>query len=80
MNITPLMTLTVDEDAGRRQHNYYGWKQVHILAFNYDGKGTALVAHDDAQEIETLGGEDLDAVLCGDPGTGVRWYRPSGNR
>ncbi len=56
--------------------NAYGFEFVHILAFNYDGKGGTIVRHDDEQELDYCHGNDLDRILFGDPGTGHRCYMP----
>ena len=28
------------------EHNSLGWKTVEIIAFNFDGKGNAIIIHD----------------------------------
>lgn len=67
----PLMTLKKTKAKG----NPYGYKQIAILALNYDGKGGALVRWDRNPDLESLSVEDLDVVLLGDSGTGTRYYR-----
>ena len=56
--------------------NPYGYGTIQIWQFNYDGKGAALVTYDNETELDSISGEDLDYILCGDPGSGHRWYRP----
>jgi hypothetical protein len=73
---TPLVTLGIDQAAGEVQNNPFGYERIHIWYFNYDGKGSALVTFDDATDFESLAAIDLDHVLHGDPGSGVRWYHP----
>jgi hypothetical protein len=57
--------------------NVYGYEAILIWQFNFDGKGTALVSHDDDAELNFYSGEDLEYILFGDPGSGHRWYRPT---
>jgi len=54
----------------------YGYDTIRIWQFNYDGQGTALVSYDNNNELESLSGDDLHLILCGDPGNGHRWYQP----
>jgi len=70
----PIVSLRIDQDAGKTQPNPYGYEHIHIWCFNYDGAGTALVTFDEAADFESIGGIDLVHVLLGDSGSGIRWY------
>jgi hypothetical protein len=70
----PLLTLVADP-AATTHNNPYGYGKIHFWVFNYDGNGSALVTHDDEVEFDAYGKVDVDNILMGDPGTGVRWYR-----
>lgn len=70
----PILTLRMDRDAGKIQPNPYGYERIHIWCFNYDGKGGAIATFDEATEFESIYGNDLDYILFGDPGSGIRWY------
>jgi hypothetical protein len=56
--------------------NVYGYKTIQILAFNFDGRGSALVSFDDDAELDSISSVDLNYILFGDLGSGHRWYRP----
>lgn len=71
----PIVSLVVDPEANRTQHNFYGYERIDIWCFNYDGKGSALITTNGDQEFMSWDGDDLYNILCGDPETGVRWYR-----
>lgn len=49
----------------------FGWREIHVLAWNYDGKGTAfcVIADDDQAGYLTQAyyGADLDTLLLGHP-------------
>jgi hypothetical protein len=68
--------LTVVQIRENAETNVYGYEKIHFYAFNIDGSGRALVTHDDEQEFEIYGSVDVEAILCGDPGDGTRWYLP----
>lgn len=72
----PILTLEMIPGSSELQHNVYGFEHIHIWCFNYDGKGAAIITFDDEDELNSLFGKDLDYILFGDPGSGVRWYRP----
>ena len=69
--MTPIIVLKKISDDG----NAYGFGKIEIIQFNYNGNGDAIVRHDGGQ-LESLGKQDLDLVLFGDPGNGDRWYAP----
>ena len=70
--MSPILTLRKITDDG----NWYGYEIIEILAFNYDGQGTALVRQDG--EVSSYGCVDLELIIHGDPGEGTRWYEPIG--
>lgn len=57
--------------------NPYGFERIHVLQFNYDGKGGALIRYNDEKHIEATSGVDLQMILTGEPYSGQRWYRPA---
>ena len=70
----PILTLKLVPST--RKTNAYGFKKIHIMHFNYDGQGTALVRHDGSKNMETYVLKDLEAILLGDATSGDRWYVP----
>ncbi len=68
--------LTLKKVPNPKVHNPYGFERIHILHFNIDGKGTAIVCHDDEKDLQMYHGEDLNCILFGEPCTGQIWYRP----
>lgn len=72
--IKPILTMRILPNP--ESHNFYGFKRVDVIQFNYDGKGSALLRIDNRNELEAFYGEDLYMILMGDPSSGVRWYRP----
>jgi hypothetical protein len=72
----PLVTMV--EIAEVADRNPYGWKEIHIYAFNVDGRGFALVSYDDELQFDYCHTHDIGIILAGDPGDGWRWYRPKG--
>jgi hypothetical protein len=59
--MTPVLTLLKVRDDG----NIYGWDRIHILHFNFDGNGAALVRYDDEQDLNRLEPGDLECILFG---------------
>ncbi len=60
-----------------KHHNVFeGYETIRIWHFNYDGKGSAIVSYDDEEELNMMAEGDLYMVMCGDPGSGHRWYKP----
>lgn len=68
--------LTLKKVPNPKVHNPYGFERIHVLQFNYDGKGSALLRYDNNKDLEDLSGVDLQMILTGEPYTGQRWYRP----
>ena len=67
-------------DKTAEDGNVLGNDTIEILLFNYNGKGDAIVRYDGGNELECLGGADLDYVLFGEPLDGKRgyaWRRPA---
>ena len=56
--------------------NFIGFDTIRIWQFNFDGEGTALLSFDSEDELSIMYGMDLNFILCGDPVTGQRCYRP----
>jgi hypothetical protein len=56
--------------------NPYPWKRIHVLQFNFDGRGSALLRYDDKEDLEVHAERDVTFILMGDPYSGQRWYRP----
>ena len=60
--------------------NVLNFDSVEIIAFNYDGEGSALVLPsskgDKAKRVESYQREDLDVILFGDFVTGDIFYVP----
>lgn len=75
----PLLTFVVDRTASEDEPNPFGWDAIHVWYFNFDGEGSALVTFDEERDFESLYGNDLYRLLCGDPGSGVRWYKRAPN-
>ena len=70
----PILTLVKNPETD--DSNCYGYDKIHIYVFNFDGKGGALVSHDDDVGFSTYFGRDLYNLLCGSPVDGTRWYQP----
>lgn len=58
--------------------NSCGYGTIRFWQFNFDGEGGALVTYDEETELDLCFGEDLQYILFGNPGSGHRWYRPTG--
>lgn len=69
----PLITLIKNTEPDALNRNVYGYDKIHFLHFNYDGKGSALVTHDDDLAIDLYGPGDVDNILFGS-GDGVQIY------
>jgi len=69
------MTDSIVFEKTEAEGNVLGHDKIEIVEFNYDGNGSALVRWDSDPDLDSLGGEDLDLVLFGDPGSGTRFYR-----
>lgn len=72
----PILTLEIIPESNEIQQNVFGYERISIYHFNYDGKGSAIASFDDNDELESIGNIDLDEILFGDAGSGIRWYRP----
>ncbi len=68
----PVLILKKLTDEG----NFIGFDTLRIWRFNFDGEGTALLSFDNEDELHIMYGKDLNFILCGDPVTGHRCYRP----
>lgn len=67
--------LTLKQVPKARSTNPYGWKKIHFLQFNFDGRGGAIARHDNAKDLHIYGLKDVEAILEGDS-RGERWYQP----
>jgi len=64
-------------------NDYYGWSEIHVLAWNYDGRGAALCAVRDDHVpdgsthylLTSFFGDDIPNILHGFE-DGVILYRP----
>jgi len=74
LNMKPILTLVKIPET--EDSNCYGYNKIHIYAFNFDGKGGALVSHDDEVGFGSYYGQDLRNLLCGSSADGTLWYRP----
>lgn len=70
----PILTLVKNPETD--DCNYFGFDKIHIYAFNFDGKGAALVSHDDEVGFDCYYGQDLMALLCGNAVDGTLLYLP----
>jgi len=68
----PVLILKKLTDDG----NFIGFDTIRIWQFNFDGEGTALLSFDSEDELSSMYGMDLNFILCGDPVSGQRCYRP----
>lgn len=75
----PLITLVKNTEPDALERNVYGYGKIHFLHFNYDGKGSALVTHDDDLEIDSYIAVDVENVLFGS-GNGIQIYLRSAVR
>jgi hypothetical protein len=69
----PLITLIKNTEPAALDANAYGYDKIHFLHFNYDGKGSALVTHDDDLAIDSYIAVDVENILFGTQ-DGVKIY------
>jgi hypothetical protein len=63
--------------SANHPHDCYGYKEVHVLAFNVDGQGDMLTAvlYEGNYILMTWVRGDAARILCGDD-DGVLYYEP----
>lgn len=68
--------LTMKAVANPAVRNPYAFDRIHFLAFNYDGRGSALVRYDNRAALDTHSEAAVTMILVGDPGSGAIWFLP----
>lgn len=61
----PILTLIKNTDEEALEANVYGYEKIHFLQFNFDGKGSALVTHDDDPKLDSYCAIDVSHILFG---------------
>ena len=67
----PLFTMVIDPAS---KDNPYGFEKIHFWELNYDGRGSALVSHDDEADLDSYNLIDVNEILLGNAGHGTRHY------
>lgn len=69
----PILTLIRNAAEEALAADVYGYEKIHFLQFNFDGKGSALVTHDDDPKLDSYCAIDVNQILFGSQ-DGIRSY------
>jgi hypothetical protein len=57
----------------KKKDNVYGYDVIEVIAFNYDGKGSALTFADG--DLMSFAQVDIETIMMGDGGDGTTHYK-----